>query len=534
MNVNIGQAVSLLPPRIGVAGAARAEASAAGERSKVEPLRDINGRTVGSPESRYGLSMRTLQLLKQYDVRNISGTDLHALAEILAAGDEVGGEVAATIRSDIEGRGWKNSGASNALEIFSKRRDDALAEVKAGEVSFRFASYAIQGLERAQQALEKLAAIHDALQSEDEVQSATADGMAQATDRLHAERWMRLAEQADANGEPLVLDRETAESIGRVMQRAGAALPPAPAELKDGAWARQALQAYRSWQSRHPGDTLGIDLKPAAEEDKKVFKEPPRPAAEAVGEQLPQQALPSPQKLGRDALARQQAQAHYGISLPMLQLIKGTDIAGLSIDQLKQYSRLLQDGGVLSRDDAESLLPLTQRGMADPMNYYKRDLNWLASMRQQGRTPQYAAAGNMAGLANEAGRIRNDQQGQAVLERLQALHQALQGDDSVRAVAADSLRQAGDQAAFDKWARIEAKDARKAEDAEPAFRSQKDVDGIFRVLQGLGVELTPMEGDSSPSKRLEQAWQDYRRWQDGHPARHSAGGAVGRGIDAYA
>ncbi|MFB9157407.1 hypothetical protein [Chromobacterium violaceum] len=43
-----------------------------------------------------------------------------------------------------------------------------------------------------------------------------------------------------------------------------------------------------------------------------------------------------------------------------------------------------------------------------------------------------------------------------------------------------------------------------------------------------------MQGDSSPSKRLEQAWQDYRRWQDGHPARHSAGGAVGRGIDAYA
>ncbi|WP_214757799.1 hypothetical protein [Chromobacterium violaceum] len=534
MNVNIGQAVSLLPPRIGVAGAARAEASAAGERSKVEPLRDINGRTVGSPESRYGLSMRTLQLLKQYDVRNISGTDLHALAEILAAEDEIGGEVAATIRSDIEVRGWKNSGASNALEIFAKRRDDALAEVKAGEVSLKFASYNIKGYERTQQALDKLAAIHDALQSEDDVQSATGDGMAQAADLLHAERWMRTAQQAEAKGEPLVLDKDTAESIGRVMQRAGATLPPMTGDLEDGAWAKQALQAYRSWQFQHPGDKLDIDLKPAEEEDKKVFKEPPRPTTDTVGEQLPQQAPPSPAKLAREALAKQQVQAQYGMSLPMLQLIKGTDVAGLSVEQLKQYSQLLQTGGALSKDDAESLLPLTQRGMADPMNYYKRDLNWLADMAAQGRTPQFSTVGGMADLANPTGRMQNDQRGQSVLERLQSLHQALQNDDRVRTAPTDNLRQAGDQAAFDKWAQVESKGARNAEGVEPEFRSLSDVDGIFRVLQRMGVELTPMEGGSSPSKRLEQAWQDYRRWQDGHPARHSAGGAVGRGIDAYA
>lgn len=141
----------------------------------------------------------------------------------------------------------------------------------------------------------------------------------------------------------------------------------------------------------------------------------------------------------------------------MLQLIKGTDVAGLSVEQLKQYSQLLQTGGALSKDDAESLLPLTQRGMADPMNYYKRDLNWLADMAAQGRTPQFSTVGGMADLANPTGRMRNDQRGQSVLERLQSLHQALQNDDRVRTAPTDNLRQAGDQAAFDKWAQVESK-----------------------------------------------------------------------------
>ncbi|MEN2428649.1 hypothetical protein [Chromobacterium vaccinii] len=534
MIVNNGLTVSFRPQAAAVF-TSRVQGVADEGGGKPEPLQDLNGRVVGSPESRYGLSTRTLQLLKQYDVRNMSGRDLYALTEILAANDEMDGETAAVIRADIENKGWKGSGTVNALDVFSKRRDDEVAGVKAGEVSPRFANYAIKGYERTQQTLEKLAALHDALQSEDDVQSATADGMSQAKDLLSLNRWARSAEQAEAKGEAPVLDRETAESISRAMRRAGMELPPASTDSEDGAWARQALQAYRTWQFRHPGDKLEIDLKPADEADKKVFKEPAKPSAEAVGEQLPQQAPAGPAKKAAEALAGQQAQAQYGMSLSMLQLIKGADIASLSVEQVKQYSQLLRTGGVLSEDDAESLLPLTQRGMVDPMSYYKRDLSWLADMKAKGLTPQYATAGGMADLANVEGRVRNDQQGQGVLERLQALHQALQGDDRVKAAATDSLGQAGDQAAFERWAHVEQQGARNAEAAEPEFRSQKDVDGIFRILNRLGVELTPMQGDSSASQRLGQAWKDYQNWRSSHPGEGPAvGRAPARGIDAYA
>ncbi|MEO4026682.1 hypothetical protein ABH313_01305 [Chromobacterium vaccinii] len=534
MIVNNGLTVSFRPQAAAVF-TSRVQGVADEGGGKPEPLQDLNGRVVGSPESRYGLSTRTLQLLKQYDVRNMSGRDLYALTEILAANDEMDGETAAVIRADIENKGWKGSGTVNALDVFSKRRDDEVAGVKAGEVSPRFANYAIKGYERTQQTLEKLAALHDALQSEDDVQSATADGMSQAKDLLSLNRWARSAEQAEAKGEAPVLDRETAESISRAMRRAGMELPPASTDSEDGAWARQALQAYRTWQFRHPGDKLEIDLKPADEADKKVFKEPAKPSAEAVGEQLPQQAPAGTAKKAAEALAGQQAQAQYGMSLSMLQLIKGADIASLSVEQVKQYSQLLRTGGVLSEDDAESLLPLTQRGMVDPMSYYKRDLSWLADMKAKGLTPQYATAGGMADLANVEGRVRNDQQGQGVLERLQALHQALQGDDRVKAAATDSLGQAGDQAAFERWAHVEQQGARNAEAAEPEFRSQKDVDGIFRILNRLGVELTPMQGDSSASQRLGQAWKDYQNWRSSHPGEGPAvGRAPARGIDAYA
>ncbi|SUX56331.1 Uncharacterised protein [Chromobacterium vaccinii] len=529
--VNNGLTISFRPQAAAVfTGRVQGVADEGGGRP--DPLQDLNGRVVGSPESRYGLSTRTLQLLKQYDVRSMSGRDLYALTEILAANDEMDGETAAVIRSDIANKGWRGSGEVNALDIFSKRRDDEVAGVKSGEVSLRFADYAIKGYERAQQTLEKLAALHDALQSEDDVQSATESGMSQAKDLLNLERWARSAEKAEANGQALVLDQETAESIGRVMQRSGMELPSPASDLEDGAWARQALLAYRTWQFRHPGDKLGIDLKPADETDKQVFKAPATPSTEVAGEQLPQQAPVSPAKQAAEALAGLQAQAQYGMSLSMLQLIKGTDIASLSVEQVKQYSQLLRAGGVLSEDDAESLLPLTQRGMVDPMGYYKRDLSWLADMKAKGLTPQYSAIGGMANLSSVEGRMRNDQQGQGVLERLQALHQALQGDDRVKAAATDSLGQAGDQAAFERWARVEQQGARNA---EPEFRNQKDVDGIFHILHRLGVELTPMQGDSSASQRLGQAWKDYQNWRGSHPGEGPAvGRAPARGIDAYA
>ncbi|WP_146056802.1 hypothetical protein [Chromobacterium alticapitis] len=465
----------------------------------------------------------------------MSGSDLYALTEMLDSNGEMDSQVASATRGDIDNNGWNGGGACNAVQIFAKRHDDVQASVKAGETSARLASYSLDNYSRVQQALEKLGAIHDALQGEDKVQSAASDSMKQALDLSRFERWSQAMTRAESSGEKVPLSKETAESVSRVLQRAGADLPPPPDGQDKGAWVKQALQAYRSWQTQHPGSKLDIDLQTAEQEDKTVFKtkNQPKPTPETAGAPLPPPSSTPAQRA--QAALTQQAEAQYGMGMSTLQLIKSTDIGSLSMEQVKQYSTLLQASGVLSQDNADSLLPLTQRGMVDSLSYYKRDLSWLHSMLKLGLTPQYATAAGMVDLSDVNARISNDQQGQRVLERLQRLHETLQSDERVPATASGSLRQASDQAAFDNWARVEQKGARNAQNAGLEYRNQNDVDGIFRVLQRLGVELTPLDGDSTTGQRLQQAWQDYQQWRGSQYGGQAATSLpVKRTIDTFA
>ncbi|OHX14534.1 hypothetical protein BI347_14230 [Chromobacterium sphagni] len=510
--INLQPQVAMRPAWAGVrvAGAV----TAAGNDAPA-PLLDSKGLEVGSPESRYGLSMQTLQLLKQYDVRNMSGKDLDALSEVMLAQGDMAGDVAGAISSDIESKGWNTAGDSNALEIFAKRRDDAMASVKAGEITMRLADFPLKTNARVREALEKLAGIHDALQGDGSVQAAASDSMSQALELKRFNDWTRIEQQGAEPGQPpATYDQKTADAVMNTLQRLGVKLPPADDKVGAGDPMAQAWSAYQAWRAQHPDGKLQIDLQAAADKAADPSKPEPTEAPAAAA----QPATPISMKRQAQALVQgAQLQAQYGMSLPMLQLLKGFDVANASVDQVKQLGQLLQGNGALSQDDADSLLPLTQRGMVDTIGYYRRDLSWLADAQQHGVVPQYRTAQGMADLANVAGRARNDQQAQAVLDRLAGLHQALQGDDRVQAVADGGLQQASDLAAFNVWAQVERQGARSGDSAQPEFRSRQDVDGIFRTLQRIGVELTPLDGDANVSQKLAQAWKDYQGWSRSHP-----------------
>ncbi|WP_434628668.1 hypothetical protein [Chromobacterium sp. CV08] len=481
--------------------------------SGAAPLLDNKGREVGSPESRYGMSMQTLQLLKQYDVRDMSGKDLDALSDLMMARGEMDGDVAAAIRGDIEAKGWKTAGGSNALEIFAKRRDQAMAEIKAGEVTLKSYDFMLQGNARVQEMLNRLAGLHDALQEDDSVQAAADGGMSQAADIKRFNDWARLQERQPQGGPAPSFDRDTEDAVMNTLQRLGISLPPQSDQAGAADRMAQAWKSYQAWQTQHPGEQAKIDLQAPQE---KPAAPPSDPQASA--EPAAQTAPPLSPRRQADALSQRfQLEAQYGMSLPMLQVLKGFDVANASMDQLKQLGKLLQANGALSQDDVDSLLPLTEHGMVDPMNYYRRDLESLADTLRHGLTPQARTPQGVFDLANVPGRARNDKQAQAVLDRLAGLHQALQDDDGVREVAGNGLQQAADLAAFDAWAQVERKGARNSDDAQPGFRGRQDVDGIFRILRRMGVELTPVDGGARTSQRLEQAWKDYQAWRGSHP-----------------
>ncbi|MGC0155188.1 hypothetical protein ACPRNU_22240 [Chromobacterium vaccinii] len=520
MAVNDGFSIAYRPQAAWQPAAAtvRVAAPAPAGPSGAAPLLDNKGREVGSPESRYGMSMQTLQLLKQYDVRNMSGKDLAVLSDLMQARGEMDGDVSAGIRGDIEAKGWKTAGNSNALEIFAKRRDQAMAEVKAGEVTMKSYDFILQGNARVQEMLNRLAGLHDALQEDDSVQAAADGGMSQAADVKRFNDWSRQQGQRQPDGPAPSFDQDTVDAVMNTLQRLGVGLPP-ESDLAGGAdRMAQAWKSYQAWQAQHPGEQAKIDLQAPQEKPAMPPGDPQASAAPAARTEAPA----SPRRQADALNQRFQLEAQYGMSLPMLQVLKGVDVANASMDQLKQLGKLLQANGALSQDDADSLLPLTERGMVDPMNYYRRDLESLADAQRHGLKPQYRTPLGMADLANVAGRTRNDKQAQAVLDRLAGLHQALQDDDGVRAVAGNGLQQAGDLAAFNAWAQVEQKGARNSDDAQPGFRGRQDVDGIFRTLQRMGVELTPVDGDARVSQRLDQAWKDYQAWRGSHPGAQPA------------
>ncbi|UTH72896.1 hypothetical protein [Chromobacterium sp. IIBBL 290-4] len=506
-------------------------AASSSNAGKPAPLLDVSGKVVGTPESRYGMSRQSLQLLKEYDVRNVSGRDLHDLLTVLSANHDVDQDLAAYIRSDIESNSWKTTGARNVLAQYGKSRDDEMAAVKAGEMPAGVEDDRLLRFDKIDKMLSKLAGLHDALQKDDQVETAAEGSAKQAADILRLNQWMAAADKAQTAGMPLPeAGADTYFSIIGVMERLGIDLNPDKQELSQTEMLNKARQAYQAWQQQHPGEALAMDLKPEAEKTDPPAAAPPAPA------QPPADATDalSPAQRQRQAMDAMNVEAQYGLSVSMLQLIKSTDIERMPIDQFKQYANLLRDNGVLSQNDVDTLMPLTQRGMVDPTRYYRRDLAAIQETLRQGRKPQYSTARGPKDLPDPQGRIANDQHAQAVIDKLSQLHQVLQGDDRVQEMMGNGLQQMDDMAAFQRWSQTEQKGAKTSEAAEPEFRDSQDVDGIFRVLNRLGVELAPLEGNPGDSERLDSAWKDYQAWRKQHPKEQPTIPLTAKRLDVYA
>ncbi|WP_440030009.1 hypothetical protein [Chromobacterium amazonense] len=487
-------------------------------RADTPPLLDSKGVQVGSPESRFGMSRQSLQLLKAYDVRNISGRDLYDLVDVLAANHDIDPQLAADIRGNIDSNGWKTGMERNALQMYDDARDAVVAAVKSGKQLPRFADSSLRYQEKLLSLFKQLAGLHDALQKDARVETAAEGGARQAANLMRLDRWMASADRNQQQGLPLPpASKDTYFSITETMDALGIDVNPSHEDLTPSATLERARDGYRKWREQHPGETLAIELQTDKPDDA------PAPAADAQpAAPLPQEDIQARAQDARQEKANLMAQAQYGMPIAMLQLIKSVDFNKVSAPQLKQYAGLLRDYGVISQDDADALTPFIRSGEGSPARYFHDDLADASQQVRESIESRDPELNNPQALARQMNRSANDKQALALITRLSQLHQQLQMDDRVQAISGDGLRQAEDLAAFQRWTQVEQKPVNRPDDAVPEFSSKDQAEGILRVLQRMGVALTPQQGNPGPSARLESAWKDYQAWRKQNPAAQPA------------
>lgn len=487
-------------------------------RADTPPLLDSQGVPVGSPESRFGMSRQSLQLLKAYDVRNISGRDLYDLVDVLAVNHDIDPELAADIRGNIDANGWKTGAERNALQMYDDARDAVVAAVKSGKQLPRFVDSSLRYQEKLLSLFKQLASLHDALQKDERVETAAEGGARQAANLMRLDRWMASADRNQQQGLPLPpASKDTYFSIAEVMDSLGIAVNPSHEDLTPSATLARARDGYHKWREQHPGETLAIELQIDKPDDASAQTANAQPAAP-----LPQEDVQARAQDARQDKANLLAQAQYGMPIAMLQLIKSVDFNKVSAQQLKQYAALLRDYGVISQDDADALTPFIRSGEGSPARYFRDDLADASQQVQESIESRDPEVNNPQALARQMNRSANDKQALTLIGRMSQLHQQLQMDDRVQAISGDGLRQAEDLAAFQRWAQTEQKPVNRPDDAAPEFSSKDQAEGILRVLRRMGVALTPLQGNPGASARLESAWKDYQAWRKQNPAAQPA------------
>ncbi len=483
-------------------------------RAEAPPLLDSKGLQVGAPESRFGMSRQSLQLLKAYDVRNISGRDLYDLVDVLAATHDIDPELAADIRGTIDANGWKTGVERNALQMYDEARDAVVASVKSGKQLPRFADSSLRYQEKLLGLFKQLAGLHDALQKDARVETAAEGGARQAANLMRLDRWMASADRNQQQGLPLPpASKDTYFSITETMDALGIAINPSHEDLTPSATLARARDGYRKWRDQHPGETLAIELQADKSDDPSVKTANAQPAAP-----LPQEDIQARAQDARQEKANMLAQAQYGMPVAMLQLIKSVDFNKVSAPQLKQYAGLLRDYGVISQDDVDALTPFIRSGEGSPARYFHDDLADASQQVQESIQSRDLEVNNPQAVARQMNRSANDKQALTLIGRMSQLHQQLQFDDRVQAINGDGLRQAEDLTAFQRWTQVEQNPVNRPEDVVPEFSSKDQAEGILRVLQRMGVALTPLQGNPGPSTRLESAWKDYQAWRKLNPA----------------
>ena len=194
-----------------------------------------------SASDTYGMSKELLQLIKRYDVRNISVGDLSQLAMLMGNDGHASQEAVATISSLQVDMG--KSATFDAASYFQEEMDSVSRDQASGKMQFQ--PSAIQGYQGAQQLMQKLAAIHDALQKDDSIQAAPEDGLQQVIGSRKLDFWIseRLQGVAGNHGQ------QDWNGISGALQKLGVRLSATTdnasvAQKLDSAW-----QDYQKWSA---------------------------------------------------------------------------------------------------------------------------------------------------------------------------------------------------------------------------------------------------------------------------------------------
>ena len=473
-------------------------------------------------EQRYHLSTQTLQLLKRYDVRNISTDDLAKLTVMMDNNNELpdgAGSFGLWVQH------FAGSGTTiNAMDFTQSKDAQFQAQYASGTVVET--EYGKSFMQNGKEVLDRLAAIHDALQTDNSVQMAADNTISQAWNNRTLQQWA----QGEQSGQPSTFDPTIFGQVSSALTHLGVTLTATPANATDAQKQAQAWKDYQAWQAQHPDTKIQIDLMPADKTDS-TSSSPTTAATSTTSSTTTSSSTSSAS--GAQSQANAALSARYGYSLQTLQLLKGNDIRQMSADQLRQLTGLMQNRGEVTQQQVDGLQPALQGVSTKPFDYFSKDQQSLSqglasglldakAMQNMFDAGTYNKYANYKGLQRDGQTIldgnaviQNDQQSQALLSKLADLHDTLQSDAQVQAVGVDGLQQQTNQSAFNTWVSWHSSDP-SASNATPQYRTQADVDGIFNTLQSMGVQLSTAPKDASTSQKLTLAWQDYQRWQSEH------------------
>ncbi|MBV8047891.1 MAG: hypothetical protein JO171_12090 [Paludibacterium sp.] len=473
-------------------------------------------------EQRFHLSTQTLQLLKRYDVRQMNSDDLRKLAALMVGKNEISSDDYMSAESLTYMPG--GNGNINAIDVLQKHIQSYTAQVESG-TSLEYAAdekNSAVGMTM----LNRFAAIHDALQTDNSVQMAADNTISQAWNNRELQQWI----QGKNAGQTGAIDPTIFGKVSSALDHLGVQRTTVAANATDAQKQAQAWKDYQAWQAQHPNAKIQIDLMPADKTD--ITSSSPTTAVTSTTSSTTTSSSTSSASSAQSQ-ANAALSARYGYSLQTLQLLKGNDIRQMSADQLRQLTGLMQNRGEVTQQQVDGLQPALQGVSTKPFDYFSKDQQSLSqglasglldakAMQNMFDAGTYNKYANYKGLQRDGQTIldgnaviQNDQQSQALLSKLADLHDTLQSDAQVQAVGVDGLQQQTNQSAFNTWVSWHSSDP-SASNATPQYRTQADVDGIFNTLQSMGVQLSTAPKDASTSQKLTLAWQDYQRWQSEH------------------
>ncbi|MDE1713698.1 hypothetical protein PWG14_14110 (plasmid) [Chromobacterium amazonense] len=193
----------------------------------------------------YGISESMLQLIKHYDVKNISVDDLVKLTGLLYNHGSVDADSAGTIMAIQVDIGRSN--IIDAKSLFNDKMDLVNDVVTTGRM--QLAHNAIASYQGAQKLMQKLSALHDVLQKDDRIQEASAEALQQATDDFKTQGWISRMQQGTSEGHYVDQDWDR---ISGGLQRMGVNLSGIADSDSLDQKLNAAWQAYQAWGQASP------------------------------------------------------------------------------------------------------------------------------------------------------------------------------------------------------------------------------------------------------------------------------------------